>query len=68
MTALSKSNANLISHILEIHSGVATEFQTDSCFDVYCDGRNEVITPLLIVEVENILSKEDRLERRVSCG
>ena len=65
MTALSKSNILLISHILQIHSGVVNEFQTDSCFDVYCDGRNEVISPLLLVEVENILSKEDSLENRV---
>lgn len=65
MTALSKSNTLLISHILQIHSGVVTEFQTDSCFDVYCDGRNEVITPLLLVEVESLLSKEDSLENRV---
>ena len=65
MTALSKSNTTLISHILQIHSGTTTELENDSCFDLYCDVRNDLVLNLFNQEVEHILAKEDSLESKV---
>ena len=65
MTALSKSNATLISHILQIHSGTTTELDSDSCFDLYCDVRTDLVLLLFNQELEHILAKEDSFESRV---
>lgn len=59
MTALSKSNASLISHILQIHSVVTVELEGDSCFELYCNSRNDIIISLLTTEIEKMLERDE---------
>lgn len=59
MTALSKSNASLIAHILQIHSVATVDLEGDSCFELYCNSRSDIIISLLTTEIERILEKDE---------
>ena len=51
-------------HILQIHSG-SSELVGESCFDVYCDCREEIVSDLFRKELDSICSNDETLEAQV---
>ena len=65
MTALSRGNTQLISHIMEVHAGTVSELSGSSCFELYCSTRESLIEPLVTAELEAYLNGEETLESRI---
>ena len=65
MAALSRGNTQLITHIMEVHTGAVSELSGSSCFEVYCSTRESLIEPLVTAELESYLSSEETLESRI---
>ncbi|KAK8832335.1 hypothetical protein WA577_003208 [Blastocystis sp. JDR] len=66
ISALSRGNAQLIAHILQIHHGVSNELTGDSCFDLFAATRERLIKPLFLDEITAFLGNTDlSLEDRI---
>ena len=69
ISALSRGNAQLIAHILQIHHGVSNELTGDSCFDLFAATRERLIKPLFLDEITAFLGNTDlSLEDRVGVS
>ena len=66
-SALSRGNAGVINHILQIHSG-AFEPKKDSCFSLYCEARYDLMKDLFLKEIGQILENGESFESRVRAA